>query len=56
MAENLDAKELVSIEERAISSMWEMTALVEVLEGKGILTKKRSPGRDTGTGTARTDG
>lgn len=36
MAEKLDPKELVTIEELAISNMWEMAALVEVLEWKGI--------------------
>lgn len=40
MSETLDPKELVSIEELAISSMWEMAALVEVLERKGICTKQ----------------
>ena len=38
MAEQLDPKELVTIEELAISSMWEVAALVEVLERKGVLT------------------
>ncbi len=40
MAEKLDAKEVVSIEELAISNMWETSALVELLERKGILTKQ----------------
>ncbi len=40
MAEKLDPKELVTIEELAISNMWETSALVEVLERKGILTKE----------------
>ncbi len=40
MAEKLDPKEIVTLEELAISSMWEMAALVEVLEKKGLLTKK----------------
>ncbi len=35
MAEQLDPKEIVTLEELAISNMWEMTALVEVLEKKG---------------------
>ncbi len=39
MAEKLDPKELVTIEELAISSMWETSALVELLERKGILPK-----------------
>ena len=40
MAEKLDPKELVTIEELAISNMWETAALVEVLERKGILTRQ----------------
>src|SRR5881409_2503298 len=40
MDETLDPKELVTIGELAISSMWEMVALVEVLERKGICTKQ----------------
>jgi len=32
MAEKLDPKEIVTLEELAISSMWEIAALVEVLE------------------------
>ncbi len=40
MAEQLDPKEIVTLEELAISSMWEMAALVEVLEKKGLLTKQ----------------
>ncbi len=35
MVEQLDPKELVTIEEVAVSNMWEITALVEVLERKG---------------------
>ncbi len=40
MAEKLDPNEIVTLEELAISSMWEMAALVEVLEKKGLLTKQ----------------
>jgi len=40
MAEPLDPKELVTLEELAISNMWETSALVELLERKGILTKQ----------------
>ena len=40
MADKLDPKQLVTTEELAISSMWEMAALVEVLERKGICTKQ----------------
>ena len=40
MAEKLDPNELVTLEELAISNMWETSALVELLERKGILTKQ----------------
>ncbi len=40
MAEKLDPKDLVSLEELAISTMWETSTLVELLERKGILTKQ----------------
>ncbi len=40
MAEKLDPKDLVSLEELAIGGMWENTALVELLDRKGILTKQ----------------
>ncbi len=40
MAEPLDPTNLVTIEELAISTMWETSALVELLERKGILTKQ----------------
>ncbi len=40
MAEKLDPKEVVTLEELAISNMWETSALVELLERKGILTKQ----------------
>ncbi len=40
MAEKLDPTDLVTLEELAISSMWETSALVELLERKGILTKQ----------------
>ncbi len=40
MADPLDPKELITIEEVAISNMWEITALVEVLERKGVLTRQ----------------
>jgi len=36
MAEKLALKEPATIEQLAISTMWEMAALVEVLERKGI--------------------
>lgn len=40
MAEKLDPKELVPIEEVVISHMFEIAALVEVLERKGVLTRQ----------------
>ena len=38
--EEFHPKELVTIEEVTISTMWEMAALVEVLERKGMLTRQ----------------
>jgi len=40
MAEKLDPKEVVPIADLAISSMWEIAALMEVLERKGVCTKQ----------------
>ncbi len=40
MAEKLDPKEIVTLDELALSNMWETSALVELLERKGILTKQ----------------
>ena len=40
MAEPLDPKDPVTLDELALSNMWETSALVEVLERKGILTKQ----------------
>jgi len=40
MAEKLDPKETVKIEEVVISHMFEIAALVEVLERKGVCTKQ----------------
>jgi hypothetical protein len=40
MAEKLDPKETVTIEELALSHMWEMAALLDVLERKGLITKQ----------------
>ena len=36
MAEKLDPKDLVTLEDLAITNMWETSALVELLERKGI--------------------
>ncbi len=40
MAEKLDPNALVTLDGLAISNMWETSALVELLERKGILTKQ----------------
>ena len=40
MAEKRDPKETVKIEEVVISHMFEIAALVELLESKGVLSKK----------------
>jgi hypothetical protein len=40
MADLLDPKDLVTIEELAVSGMWEMAGLVEVLQQKGTLKKQ----------------
>ncbi len=40
MAEKLDPKEIVTLDELAISNMWETSALVELLERKGVLTRQ----------------
>ncbi len=40
MAEPLDPNDLVTLEELAITNMWETSALVELLERKGVLTRQ----------------
>ena len=40
MAFPLDPKALVTLEEFTISNMWEVAALIEVLEKKGVMTKQ----------------
>ncbi len=40
MAESLDPKDLVTLDDLAISTMWETSALVELLERKGIVTRQ----------------
>ncbi len=40
MAEKLDPKEIVTLEELALSNMWETSALVELLERRGVLTRQ----------------
>ncbi len=39
MAEPLDPNDLVTLEELALSNMWETTALVELLEPNAVHTK-----------------
>ncbi len=43
MAEKLNPKEVVTLEELALSNMWETSALVELLERKGILSRQEVP-------------
>jgi len=38
LGQPLDPNDLVTLEELALSTMWETSALVELLERKGILT------------------
>ena len=40
MPESLDPTARVTIEDLAVSNKWEITALVEVLERKGMLTRQ----------------
>ncbi len=40
MVEKFDPNALVTLDELALSTMWETSALVELLERKGILTKQ----------------
>ncbi len=40
MADPFAPKDLVSLEELALSNIWETSALVELLERKAILTKQ----------------
>jgi hypothetical protein len=40
MAEKLDSKEAVTLEELAISNSFEIAAIVSVLEKKGLLTRQ----------------
>jgi hypothetical protein len=39
MAEKLDPKEVVDFKELLLSNMYEIQALINLLEGKGIITK-----------------
>ncbi len=40
MAQPVDPNDLVTLDELAISNIWETSALVDVLERKGILTRQ----------------
>jgi hypothetical protein len=40
MANGLDQKEVVTIDELTLSNAWELEALVEVLTAKGVITKR----------------
>ncbi len=40
MTTPLDPKDLVTLEELTISNMWEVAALIEVLEKKGVMKKQ----------------
>ncbi len=40
MAEKLDPNDLVTLDDLALSTMWESSALVELLERKGVLTRQ----------------
>ncbi len=40
MAEPLDPTDLVTLEELALSNMWETSALGEVVERKGVVTRQ----------------
>ncbi len=39
MAESLDPTALVTLDELALSNMWKTSALVELLERKGVLRR-----------------
>ncbi len=39
MAEKLDPNDLVTLDELALSTMWETSALVELLERRGVLRR-----------------
>ncbi len=40
MSDDRPTRDSMSIEEATISNMWEITAIVEVLERKGLCTKQ----------------
>ncbi len=40
MGQPLDPNDLVTLDELALSTMWETSALVELLERKGVLTRQ----------------
>ena len=53
MAEPLDPNDLVTLEALPLSTMWETTALVEVLERKSIPFAAGGVGDDPGVAPAR---
>ncbi len=55
MAEPLDPTDLVTLDDLAISNMWETSALVELLERKGILTR-HGCGHESGDLPSNTQG
>jgi len=40
LGQPLDPNDLVTLDELALSTMWETSALVELLERKGVLTRQ----------------
>jgi hypothetical protein len=40
MAETLDPKDIVTFEELTLSNVWELEALIAVLERRGLITKQ----------------
>jgi hypothetical protein len=40
MSDDRPTRETMSVEEATVSNMWEMAAIVEVLERKGLCTKQ----------------
>ena len=45
MSNDRPKRETMSIEEATVSNMWEIAAIVEVLERKGLCTKQALPSR-----------
>ena len=47
MSDQHPTRDTMSIEEAMISNMWEIAAIVELLEQKGLCTKQDSPPSST---------